>query len=208
MHRRRDCLGWRAVASGTFAALATFSGQVSAQAQPAATPQQGATTNREGELQERVDQLEQRVNELESTTVLSEPETRVKRIEVYVDENGVEYLTPQPGTQPVVTYQRERVYRRQTISEKIEEALDDAASTSVAVGVDAAIVMQHVQQADGEEQPADSETYELRLRRSVLHRRARAVHDLLRRHRRSERHAARQRGRWPHAVERLCRAAR
>ena len=163
MNCRRSSLGWRAVvASGTFAALAAFSGQVSAQAQPAATPaQQGAATNREGELQERVDQLERRVNELESTTVLSEPETRVKRIEVYVDENGVEYLTPQPGTQPVVTYQRERVYRRQTISEKIEEALDDAASTSVAVGVDAAIVLQHVQKADGEEQPADSETYEL-----------------------------------------------
>jgi hypothetical protein len=60
-----------------------------------------------------------------------------------------------------VTYQRERVFRRQTINEKIEEALDDAASTSVAVGVDAAIVLQNVQQTDGTDTDADGNNYEL-----------------------------------------------
>ena len=39
-------------------------------------------------LLDRIKALEQRLGEVESGTVLSEPETRVKRIEVYVDENG------------------------------------------------------------------------------------------------------------------------
>ena len=112
-------------------------------------------------MQRRIDELERRVGELESSTVLSEPETRVKRIVVWVDENGVEHDTAVPGAREVVTYQRERVYRRQTINEKIEEALDDAASNSVAVGVDAAIVLQNVQQADGPDALADGNTYEL-----------------------------------------------
>ena len=116
-------------------------------------------SSREQELQERVEQLEQRVNELESSTVLSEPQTIVKEIQVYVDENGVEYDEPGPGRRPVSTYQRERVYRRQAISEKLDEALEDAASRSVAVGVDAAIVLQNVQQTSGEKRrPTTSST--------------------------------------------------
>jgi len=126
-----------------------------------AAPAQPQPTNREQELQDRIDQLERRVGELESTTVLSEPETRVRKIEVYVDENGVEHETPEPGTRPVTTYQREAVYRRQTISEKIDEAMEDAASRSVGVGVDAAIVLQNVQQTDGDDTDADGNMYEL-----------------------------------------------
>jgi hypothetical protein len=99
------------------------------------------------------------VNELESSTVLSEPETIVKEVQVYVDENGAEYDEPGPGRRPVVTYQRERVYRRQAISEKLDEALEDAASRSVGVGVDAAIVLQNVQQSSGDKTPADDEFY-------------------------------------------------
>jgi hypothetical protein len=126
-----------------------------------AQAQEGQEGDSEQDLRERIEELERRINELESTTVLSEPETRVRRIEVWVDENGVEYDEPQPGTRGVVTYQRERVFRRQTINEKIEEALDDAASTSVAVGVDAAIVLQNVQQTDGTDTDADGNNYEL-----------------------------------------------
>jgi hypothetical protein len=63
----------------------------------------------------------------------------VRRVEVFVDESGGEHDEPVPGATPAVTYRRERVYRRQTISEKIEEALEDAASRSVTVGVDAAM---------------------------------------------------------------------
>jgi hypothetical protein len=139
--------------------LASSAEKAEAQAAPAAQP--AAPTNREEELQNRVDQLERRVNELESSTVLSEPETIVKQIQVYVDENGNEYDEPGPGRRPVVTYQRERVYRRQAISEKLDEALEDAASRSVGVGVDAAIVMQHVSQTKGPDAPADGEWYEL-----------------------------------------------
>ena len=66
--------------------------------------------------------------------MLSEPETRVKRIEVYVDQNGnVRPTSRCRARRRQVTYQRERVYRRQTINEKIEEALaaaEDQASRS------------------------------------------------------------------------------
>src|SRR5262245_30181343 len=41
-------------------------------------------------LLDRIKLLEQRIKDLESSAVLSEPETRVKRKEVYVDANGVE----------------------------------------------------------------------------------------------------------------------
>ena len=141
--------------------LAVASSAERAEAQQAPASQPAAPTDREQELQNRVDQLERRVNELESSTVLSEPETIVKEVQVYVDENGAEYDEPGPGRRPVVTYQRERVYRRQAISEKLDEALEDAASRSVAVGVDAAIVLQNVQQSSGDKTPADDEFYEL-----------------------------------------------
>src|SRR5262245_48888456 len=99
MNGCRRLSGWRLLASGSLFGLAALLGQPAARAQ-APAPQPGAQEESEEELQQRIDQLERRVNDLESTTVLSEPETRVKRIEVYVDENGVEYETPQPGTRP------------------------------------------------------------------------------------------------------------
>ncbi|HHJ36731.1 MAG TPA: hypothetical protein ENJ87_13295 [Gammaproteobacteria bacterium] len=109
----------------------------------------------------KVESLEKRLSELETTAVLSDPETRVKKVEVYVDDNGIEYPRETAGTKKIVTYQRERVYRRQTINEKIEEALDDAADKSVRVGVDAAIILQGVQQESGNKQKADRNVYQL-----------------------------------------------
>ena len=91
------------------------------------------------QLLERIATLEQRITDLESSAVLSEPETRVRRVEVFVDASGNEHDAPVPGAKPAVTYQRERVYRRQTINEKIEEALEEAEERSVSVGVDAAM---------------------------------------------------------------------
>jgi hypothetical protein len=105
--------------------------------------------------------LEQRINDLESNTVLSEPQTRVRQIEVYVDSAGNVSDTPKDGTRKVTTYQRERVYRRQTINEKIEEALEDASKRSIQVGVDASIVAQFVQQTKGEKEAADGHAYQL-----------------------------------------------
>lgn len=110
---------------------------------------------------QRIEALERRFDELESTAVLSDPETIVKRVVVYVNDDGIEYETEEPGTVPVITYQRERVYRRQTINEKIEEALADAASRSVQVGVDASIIMQNAQQTGGSDKGTDGNSYQL-----------------------------------------------
>ncbi|HLG60213.1 MAG TPA: carboxypeptidase regulatory-like domain-containing protein [Vicinamibacterales bacterium] len=117
----------------------------------------------EGERQEllqKIATLEQRVGDLESTTVLSEPETRVRRVEVFVDPNGAEHDDPVPGATPKITYRRERTYRRQTISEKIDAALEDAASHSVTVGVDAAVATQFAKRREGDN-PADGRAYAL-----------------------------------------------
>lgn len=124
----------------------------------------GATANISPEalqaLLSRLDTLEQRMGDIETSAVLSEPETRVKRVEVYVDDNGNEYDQPVPGAKKEVTYQRERVLRRQTINEKIEEALSGDAAKRVAIGVDAATVTQFASQSSGADQPADGHAYQ------------------------------------------------
>jgi hypothetical protein len=112
-------------------------------------------------LLERIATLEQRLNDLESSAVLSEPETRVRRVEVFVDENGNESDQPVPGATPAVTYRRERVYRRQTINEKLEEAIEDAENRSVRLGVDAAIATQVAGRTRGPKGQADNHAYQL-----------------------------------------------
>jgi Carboxypeptidase regulatory-like domain len=102
------------------------------------------------QLLERIASLEQRINDLESETVLSEPETRVRRVEVFVDENGNEHDQQVPNSKEEVTYRRERVYRRQTISEKIDAALEDADKRRVTVGVDAAMGTQYARRTAGD----------------------------------------------------------
>jgi hypothetical protein len=120
----------------------------------------GGSTDTEA-LLERIKALEQRISELEASTVLSEPETRVQRREVFVDQNGVEYDEPVSGAVRQVTYQRERTYRRQTINEKIEQALADAESHRVGLGVDATIVTQTAFQNSGPTTDASGHTYAL-----------------------------------------------
>ncbi len=120
-----------------------------------------ADTNRE-QLFKRIEGLEQRIIELETSTVLSDPETMVKKIEVFIDDNGMEYKTQVPGSKRITTYQRERVFRRQTINEKIEEALDDAENRNVQLGVDAAIIIQNAQKTHGPDvKQADKNFYQL-----------------------------------------------
>lgn len=111
-------------------------------------------------LLNRLDTLEQRMGDIETSAVLSEPETRVKRVEVYVDKNGNEYDQPVAGAKKEITYQRERVLRRQTINEKIEEALSGENAKRVAIGVDAATVTQFANQSAGADQPADGHAYQ------------------------------------------------
>jgi hypothetical protein len=61
----------------------------------------------------------------------------------------------------VTTYQRERVYRRQTINEKIEEALADAEEHSVQIGIDAAITTQFASRTEGPEDFPNNQAYAL-----------------------------------------------
>ncbi len=100
-------------------------------------------------LLNRIKLLEDRIKYLESNVVLTDPETRVRKKTVYVDKNGVEYDEPAPGTKKQVTYERERVFRRNNINEKIEEALADAEEHHVQVGVDAGIVPQFAHRTKG-----------------------------------------------------------
>ncbi len=109
----------------------------------------------------RIAELERKVSDLEATTVLSEPETRTKKIETYVDKNGNQYDQPTPGAKKVIQYQRERVYRRQNIADKIEEALSDQKDKSVGVGVSAAVAVQSAVQSMGAPAKPDGHTYEL-----------------------------------------------
>jgi hypothetical protein len=102
-------------------------------------------------LLDRIKQLEARITDLEAGAVLSEPETRVKRIEVYIDPNNNVHDEPVPGARREVSYQRERVYRRQTINEKIEEALASAQDQAVKIGVDATTVAQATAKTRGDD---------------------------------------------------------
>ena len=120
----------------------------------------GAAADNEA-LLGRIKALEQRINELEANTVLSEPETRVKRIEVYTDPNGTQYDQPTPGAKKTTTYQRERVYRRQVLSEKLEQTLADAEAKKIAVGVSAASVTHYASQTSGSSHDADGHFYQL-----------------------------------------------
>src|SRR5678816_165569 len=86
------------------------------------------------DLLDRIKLAEQRIKDLETSVVWSQPETRTKRVEVYVDKDGGVHDEPVPGARKTVTYTRERVYRRQDIAEQIEKALSDAEKHSVGVG--------------------------------------------------------------------------
>lgn len=110
---------------------------------------------------ERLDELDQRLSDLEATAVLSEPKSIVKRITVYVDENGNEYDHPVDGAKPVVTYQRQTAFRRQSIGEELEEALADQEANSIQLGVTSVTTAQRASQIRGEDAFADGHTFGL-----------------------------------------------
>jgi hypothetical protein len=158
-----------------FSGLERFSQEIALSGQPATIAvtlqpldipgaESAATAAAPGDVQtllERIRALEQRISDLESAAVLSEPETRVRRVEVYVDQNGNEHDEPVDGTRKQTTYRRERVYRRQTINEKLEEAFADQDSKKIAVGVSAASVTQFARQTSGARTDADRHAYQL-----------------------------------------------
>src|SRR6185295_1237608 len=102
------------------------------------------------DLLDRLKLAEQRIKELETSVVWSQPQTRAKRVEVYVDKEGGVHDEPVPGARKTVTYTRERVYRRQDIAEQIESALADADQHKVEVGVNAGIVAQFAIRTTGD----------------------------------------------------------
>ena len=174
--------------------LGVASSAEKAEAQQAGPASQPATpTNREEELQNRVDQLEQRMNELESTTVLSEPETRVKAIQVYVDENGNEHDEPGPGRRPSSPTSASASIAARRSARRSKRRSRTRRATAWRVGVDAAIVHAVRQQTHGRQDPSRRRVLRAGVGGPVLHRRPRAEHDVLRRHRRPERLAARRR---------------
>jgi hypothetical protein len=111
-------------------------------------------------LLDRIKVLEQRLKDLETNAVMSEPETRTKRIEVYVDPQGGVHDEPVPGARKTVTYQRERVYRRQAMSEQIEAAIADAEDHKVQIGVDAGIAAQFGFRTEGDPTVPNHHAYE------------------------------------------------
>lgn len=113
------------------------------------------------QLLDRIERLEKRLADLESGVVMSEPEARVRRKEVWVDDAGVEHDEAVPGARKTTTYQRETAYRRQSIGEKIEEALSAAEESKVQLGVDGNIVLQALSQTSGADMQADGHAYEL-----------------------------------------------
>jgi len=110
----------------------------------------GTKQNTTNFFDDRLNMLEERLSELESRAVLSEPELLVKQKEIFVCENGHEYDNRLDGKCPLdklpltksFTYQREKVYRRQTISEKIEEILAGEAKKGVSIGISSTATIQ------------------------------------------------------------------
>lgn len=109
---------------------------------PATAPQVAPGNLDTQAILDRLDQIDMRLTDLETNTVTSAPKTIVKEVQVYVDQNGTQYDTPQPGTRPEITYQRERVFRRQTVDEAIEEALANQAETGINLGVSSVTTVQ------------------------------------------------------------------
>ena len=159
-------------------------------------PQPPAARGRRGgritqALLDRIKTLEQRLADLESSTVLSEPgDARQADRGLRRQERQRDRRAGARRHEDQVTYQRERVYRRQTISEKIEEALADAEEHSVKVGVSAAIAPQFAHQNRGEPTDADGHAYQLASADLFFTAGLAQYTSLLRRHRRLERRAA------------------
>ena len=117
-------------------------------------------------LRDRTQELEERLMELESKAVLSEPELIVKQKDIWVCDDGQEFDRPEgakcldgKALRKTFTYQREKVYRRQTISEKIEEALAAEAEAGITIGVSATGTVQQAIGIGGHKNNADGDLF-------------------------------------------------
>ncbi len=108
---------------------------------------------------ERLNTIDQRLQYLETNVVLSEPKTIVREVERFVDPAGNEFTEPAPDRRPVLTYERERVFRRQGIGEEIEDALASADASGIAVGVSSVSTVQGAIRTSGQETEADGDVF-------------------------------------------------
>jgi hypothetical protein len=108
---------------------------------------------------DRLDAIDQRLQYLETNVVLSEPKTVVREVEVFVDPAGNEFNEPAPDRRPVLTYERQRVFRRQSVGEEIEDALASADASGVAVGVSSVTTFQGAIQSSGVDHEADGDVF-------------------------------------------------
>ena len=134
--------------------------------------------------------LEQRIGDLESTTVLSEPETRVRRVEVFVDPDGNEHDEPVAGRQAGRHVSARACLPPPDDQRENRGSAGRCREQNVRVGVDAAIATQ-LAAPDGRGPRGQRARVCAGVGRSVLHGGPGAEHTLLRRHRRPERIAAR-----------------
>lgn len=126
----------------------------------AVTPAESHPTDDKAVAQ-RLEEMEARLSNVETTAVMSEPKTAVKQVQVYVDANGGEYDHPVDGAAPTMTYRRERVYRRQTIREEIEDALAADKKSGIEMGVSNVTTAQMALQTRGPSSRADGHAYGL-----------------------------------------------
>lgn len=113
-------------------------------------------------LHQKLGVMEERLSQLEGKTVLSMPELVVKERKEYVCVNGHLYdelpenkkcfIDGEPLSE-VITYQKEKAYRRESIGEKIEAALEEEASRQVSIGISATGI---IQQAINSDEDAES----------------------------------------------------
>ena len=117
-------------------------------------------------LRDRTERLEERLMDLEGRAVLSEPELIIKRKDIWVCDNGLEFDDPDGGKCPdgkalrkSFTYHREKVFRRQTINEKIEEALAAEEEKGISIGLSGTGTLQHAIGIKGSNNTADGNLF-------------------------------------------------
>ena len=125
---------------------------------PAAPPPPAGNLDTQAIL-ERLNAIDERLMSLETNVVLSEPKTIVREVERYVDPNGVEYDQPAPDRRPVLTYERQRVFRRQSIGEEIEDALAAEGASGVEIGVSSVTTVQGAVKTAGENDEGDGHVF-------------------------------------------------
>jgi len=142
-------------------ALSDLKGRAAPAAPPAraAAEPPAAAAAAPGSVAEKLGEIDDRLTAVETNSVLSEPKTIVKEVTVYVDDKGNQYDVPTPGATPTLTYQRERVFRRQTISEEIEAALASAGREGISLGLSNVTSFQTAHQTRGTKTQADGHVF-------------------------------------------------